>query len=71
MPPYRYLHLFLIFLTVLSEVDMDYEQILEEQMNNVVEPGQTDSISEEAARLTEGMTDGFTLDKILPLGFEL
>lgn len=44
---------------------MDYEQILEEQMNNVVEPGQTDSISEEAARLTEGMTDGFTLDKIL------
>ena len=46
---------------------MDYEQILEEQMNNVVEPGQTDSISEEAARLTEGMKSREVFLKALQL----
>ena len=44
---------------------MDYEQILKEQMENVVDPEQTDIISDEAARLTDGLTDSFTLDKIL------
>ena len=44
---------------------MDYEKILKEQMENVVKPGQEDIISDEASRITEGLTDGFTLDKIL------
>ena len=32
---------------------MDYEKILEEQMNNVVDPEQTGRISENAGRITE------------------
>lgn len=44
---------------------MDYEKILKEQMENVVKPGQEDIISDKASRITEGLTDGFTLDKIL------
>ena len=44
---------------------MDYEKILEEQMNNVVDPEQTGRISENAGRITEGLTDGFTLENIM------
>lgn len=44
---------------------MDYEKILEEQMNNVVDPEQAGRISENAGRITEGLTDGFTLENIM------
>ena len=44
---------------------MDYDKILEEQMNNVVDPEQTGRISENAGRITEGLTDGFTLENIM------
>lgn len=44
---------------------MDYEQILKEQMGNVIEPGQAEAISDEAARLSEGLTDKFTLHDIM------
>ena len=44
---------------------MDYEQILKEQMGNVIEPGQAEAISDEAARLSEGLTDTFTLHDIM------
>ena len=44
---------------------MDYEKILEEQMNNVVDPEQTGRISENAGRITDGLTDGFTLENIM------
>ena len=44
---------------------MDYEKILEEQMNNVVDPEQVGRISENAGRITEGLTDGFTLENIM------
>ena len=48
---------------------MDYEKILEEQMNNVVDPEQAGRISENAGRLTEGLTDGFTLENIMEATF--
>ena len=44
---------------------MDYEQILEEQMENVIDPGQAEAISDEAARLSEGLTNKFTLYDIM------
>ena len=44
---------------------MDYEKILEEQMNNIVDPEQAGRISENAGRITEGLTDDFSLEKIM------
>lgn len=44
---------------------MDYEKILEEQMNNVIDPRQADIISENAGKASGGLTDGFTLENIL------
>ena len=44
---------------------MDYEKILEEQMNNIVDPEQAGRISENAGRITKGLTDDFSLEKIM------
>ena len=44
---------------------MDYEKILEEQMNNVINPDQADIISDNAGKVSGGLTDSFTLENIL------
>lgn len=44
---------------------MDYEEIIKEQMKNVEGTDELDSISEYAAGLSEGLTDQYTLDRIL------
>lgn len=44
---------------------MDYEKILEEQFGNVMEGEDVSGISDSAGRLTEGISDSFTLENIL------
>ncbi len=44
---------------------MDYESILKEQLGNVVEEEQFEGIYEEAYRVTDGLSDEFTLENIL------
>ena len=44
---------------------MDYEVILKEQMDNVLNGEEFGTISEEAFRLSEGISDPFTLENIL------
>lgn len=44
---------------------MDYEKILEEQMNNVINPDQADIISDNAGKVSGGLTDSFILENIL------
>lgn len=44
---------------------MDFEKILEEQMNNVVDPDQAGIISDNAGKVSGGLTDSFTLENIL------
>ena len=44
---------------------MDYESILEKQFENVLEGENFRGISEETARLSEGLSDPFTLENIL------
>lgn len=44
---------------------MDYEQILDEQMNQVLKGEDISGISDEAYRLSEGLSDPFTLENIL------
>lgn len=44
---------------------MDYEKILEEQMNNVISQEQAEEISRSAGELSGGLSEQFTLEKIL------
>ena len=49
---------------------MDYESILEKQFENVLEGENFSGISEEAARLSEGLSDPFTLENVLQATLE-
>ncbi len=49
---------------------MDYESILEKQFENVLEGENFSGISEETARLSEGLSDPFTLENILQATLE-
>ena len=44
---------------------MDYEKILEEQMNNVIDPEQAGIISEKAGEISGSIAEEFTMEKIL------
>ncbi|MDD6043694.1 MAG: stage III sporulation protein AE [Eubacteriaceae bacterium] len=44
---------------------MNFDEILKEQMKNYVNSEDTDSISDYAGRLSEGISDYFTIDRIL------
>lgn len=44
---------------------MDYEKILEEQMNNIIDSDQAAKLSEKADEITGGLSESFTIDKIL------
>lgn len=44
---------------------MNYKDIIEKQMKNYLDTGDTDSLSEYAGRISKGISDNFTLDKIL------
>ena len=44
---------------------MDYERILEKQLENVLEGEDFSGITEETSRLSEGLSDPFTLENIL------
>ena len=44
---------------------MDYNEILKEQMNQVLEGEDFSSISEDAYRLSGGLSEAFTLENIL------
>ena len=49
---------------------MDYEKILEEQMNNVIDPDQAADITNKASEITGGLSDIFSLDKIVKATLE-
>lgn len=44
---------------------MNFDEILKEQMKNLVDQEQTDSLSDYASQLSGGISDNFTLDKIV------
>lgn len=44
---------------------MDYDEIIKKQLKNLVDEEQTDSLSDYASGLTGGISDRFTLDKIV------
>jgi len=44
---------------------MDYDEIIKEQLKNLVDEEKTDSLSDYASGLTGGISDRFTLDKIV------
>lgn len=44
---------------------MDFEKILKEQMKNLIDEEKTDSLSDYASNLSGGISDHFTLDKIV------
>ena len=44
---------------------MDYKEILKEQFHNVVDLDQIDEISRETYELSEGLSESFSLEKIL------
>lgn len=44
---------------------MNFDEIIKEQMKNLIDEEQTDSLSDYASGLTGGISDSFTLDKIV------
>ncbi len=44
---------------------MDFDEIIKEQMNNVLDEEEVESLTDYAADLSNGISDQFTLDKIL------
>lgn len=44
---------------------MDFDEIIKEQMKNLIDEEKTDSLSDYASGLTGGISDNFTLDKIV------
>ncbi len=44
---------------------MEYEKILEEQFNNVIEDGMMDDVANTASNITYGLSDQFSLENIL------
>ena len=44
---------------------MNYDEIIRKQMKNYLDTEDTDALSDYAGKLTDGLSDSFTLDKIL------